>query len=156
MAHTQKFLDKQYLFFEGKKRCIKCGETKSLNEFALDTHGRRFDGHDPRCNKCASLIHKKKYKENPTSFKLSTKRWENSNPEKVKAHRLVGKAVLNKKIKKPLACELCHEQKPLTAHHYLGYSEEHIFDIQWLCRSCHNSLSKHVGNYSRNMPLQIK
>lgn len=56
-------------------------------------------------------------------------------PEKDIARRQLRLAVRCNRVKKT-ACEDCG-YKIVEAHHYLGYSEEHWFDVKWLCRHHH-------------------
>lgn len=56
------------------------------------------------------------------------------------ARAQVHTALRNHVLTKPTACEKCTQQtepRKLDAHHHNGYDEEHMLDIQWLCRSCH-------------------
>lgn len=50
----------------------------------------------------------------------------------------LNKAVRRGKIKRPDKCEYpgCNCRR-VTAHHYLGYADEHVFDVQWLCHTHH-------------------
>lgn len=140
--HSKKFLDKHCLFFEGKKKCIKCGEIKLLDDFTVD-HARRFDGHFPRCNKCEREIHQNAYSENPERFKETAKKWAYKNPEKQKAWGQLHYAIQSGKVIKPSTCETCNRNVEVVAHHWNGYDPQHWLDIKWLCRKCHNTLSVH-------------
>jgi len=59
-----------------------------------------------------------------------------------RAGRLIRRAVEIRKIIKPKLCENCQSSIRLEAHHPNGYEGEHAFEIEWLCRSCHES--KHL------------
>ena len=63
-------------------------------------------------------------------------------PERQKARVALGYEVKVGRVVKPLACEQCHEVKPLQGHHHLGYAEEHWFHVIWLCRRCHYALHR--------------
>jgi hypothetical protein len=55
-------------------------------------------------------------------------------------HYSVVKAVRSGDIVKAISCEVCSGTNvPLHAHHYNGYDDEHVLDVQWLCKPCHSS-----------------
>lgn len=66
----------------------------------------------------------------------SSARWRDANPERYAAHMRVSVAVATGALVKPDVCSRCSAQKPLDAHHYLGYVG-HELDVVWLCRACH-------------------
>lgn len=61
-------------------------------------------------------------------------------PEKAIARSRLRYAVKNGKIEKA-DCQVCGSIK-VEAHHYLGYDEEHWYDVQWLCRPHHRDIHK--------------
>lgn len=75
------------------------------------------------------------------------------NPEKLKARSRMRYAVRSGRIKKPTSCPECFaNDKRIEAHHYLGYEEEHWYDIKWLCSICH----KKVHGFLREELLNSK
>ncbi len=58
-------------------------------------------------------------------------------PEKAIARCRISNAVASGKVIKPAQCVLCNSEGRLESHHYLGYSPEHWYDVQWLCVRCH-------------------
>jgi hypothetical protein len=74
-------------------------------------------------------------KKNPRDKKKmleSVRKWSSKNPEKVKAHQLVHKA-LKAKILKRLPCRVCKEKK--TDGHHPDYLKP--LEVIWLCRLHH-------------------
>lgn len=82
------------------KKCIRCSETKPLNEFVKDN--RRLNGVGSHCSKCVNEIAKiwrdnnperarensrrnasKQYAENPLVYYLRNLKWRKKNPEKI-------------------------------------------------------------------------
>lgn len=61
------------------------------------------------------------------------------------AHTLVGRAIANGKLVPSKTCEICGNEPGygkdgrnlIQAHHHKGYTSQFIYDVQWLCISCH-------------------
>lgn len=106
------------LYKNGKvlRKCVRCKKEFSFPKAWL----KRSWNSGKYCSKDC------RFKKGLISFDMRTKN---------KARHIVYKAVLSGKIKK-LPCEVCGEFKS-AAHHYLGYAEEHWFDIKWLCDKHH-------------------
>lgn len=62
-------------------------------------------------------------------------RFVSKNPEKVRAHRLVRKALKDGALR-PLPCQDCGASSDLTHAHHDDYSKP--LDVRWLCQPCHN------------------
>ena len=71
--------------------------------------------------------------------------WQIRNREKSHAHQAVGRAVVTGRLVVASACEGCGAPPPLTAHHHLGYAQEHRLDVKWLCSYCHG-----IAHVNRN------
>jgi hypothetical protein len=54
------------------------------------------------------------------------------------ARKMVKDAIKSGVISKPNKCEVCHETKPVEAHH--NYYDEQLI-VLWLCRKCHNEIT---------------
>jgi general stress protein YciG len=54
---------------------------------------------------------------------------------------IMRKAIKSGVLVRPKICELCGVQPTasLHGHHWHGYDEAHILDVQWLCIPCHNT-----------------
>lgn len=65
-------------------------------------------------------------------MKNYNKEWRAKNPQKVRAHWIVGNAIRSGKLKKE-PCEVCGDYKSHAHHH--DYSSP--LDIKWLCHKCH-------------------
>jgi hypothetical protein len=77
--------------------------------------------------------------------KAKVEDWRLANPGGHSAQQSVEMAVKNGLLKKPNICVLSDSTciGRLEAHHPNGYSEEHKFDIIWLCQSHHRRA--HIG-----------
>ncbi len=67
------------------KKCSKCGELKSINDFYKDE--ARKDGHFSGCKKCEAEYRKERYKNNPESYKENNRKYREKNPEKEKERK---------------------------------------------------------------------
>lgn len=134
MKHTQYFWDKLGLD-KPTKKCNKCKKEKLKELFSIDT--TRLDGRYPSCCECKSKYNRELYRNKPDMFKRAVNKWENKNKYKQKAFRKLCYAIKTGKIIKPKRCQLCGSIKNLDAHHWHGYDEDNILDVQWLCRACH-------------------
>jgi hypothetical protein len=140
ITHSQEFYEKKRLATEKPtKICIKCGIEKSKSEFTTDRQHR--DGKSPICNNCKKLKQKDQYKKAPDRFYKTVKGWIARNPEKRAAHAKISNAVRVGKIRKPNTCHSCGSAGvKLDAHHWKGYDDAHVYDVIWLCRSCHRKV----------------
>lgn len=64
----------------------------------------------------------------------SSGRWKKLNPEKVKAHDLLEKAIERGTIKRPEICSKCGRKTKIEGHHS-DYSKP--LEVIWLCHRCH-------------------
>ena len=67
--------------------------------------------------------------------------WKMNNPEGVKAIRAIYRAVARGEIVKPKKCQQCGRKTRLSGHHE-DYSK--VFEVVWLCSSCHKRV--HSGD----------
>ena len=145
------------------KKCFKCGQEKSLDDFYR--HPQMADGRLNKCKECnkkdvkenraakveyyraydAMRFQKdpkvkervKKYRDTDKgkrSVRASAERWNEKNPEKKAAHRKVQRAVRAGKLQKSLTCQDCGEVGKLHGHH-ADYSLP--LSVEWLCQTCH-------------------
>jgi 5-methylcytosine-specific restriction endonuclease McrA len=66
-----------------QKRCTKCGETKPIEMFSRNKHGK--DGLQSRCKKCCSEYHAGYRATHVESIRKQKRAWEQANPDKVNA-----------------------------------------------------------------------
>jgi hypothetical protein len=86
------------------------------------------------------------HRNHPEQTRNKDKTWEAKNPEKIRAHHKINNMIRDGKLFKPSICEMCGvKPKRIVAHHWHGYDDEHILDVQWLCSQCHK-------NAHHNMP----
>lgn len=131
------------------KACFKRGTEKPLSEFYR--HSRMADGHLNKCKDCtrsdvakhrsdhidsvraydrqrAKLPHRKKH------ITENTKSFRSNNPEKYKAHSIVGFAIKSGRLIKPESCQSCGCDGIIHGHHD-DYSKP--LEVMWLCVPCH-------------------
>lgn len=130
-----------------EKKCTRCQVTKPATQYHRSVHSK--NGYYSMCKSCKNLAAancrktprgkaaKRRYKASKKG-KLSKKKYQKENIEKVKARRAVSRAVMSGKILpvNNLPCQICGEQAE-QRHHYLGYSRKHWLDTIPLCRGCH-------------------
>ena len=71
------------------------------------------------------------------SVGASREKWVLGNQEKRAAHVILGNAVRDGRVKKPVTCSMCQIETPsrkLHAHHHV-YTRP--IDVTWLCAKCH-------------------
>lgn len=125
------------------KVCMKCGLEKHLSDFYK--HPEMTDGHVNKCKACNKKDVTKNRKDKIEYYREYdrkrgnrqgyeyTKEYRKKNPEKYNAHKAVGNAIRDGKLKKK-PCEICGTTKYLVAHHE-DYSKP--LDVIWLCSAHH-------------------
>ena len=120
------------------KVCSKCKVDKPVNEFHKNRS--RKDGLGHYCKLCARAATRTNYRINPEKMVANVAKWQKANPEKVKAHQAIHRAIKSGKLTKPDACSECLDIKTperLHGHHH-DYSKP--LDVIWLCRQCHKNI----------------
>ena len=139
------------------KVCFKCGEKKEITEFY--SHNGMADKHLNKCKECTKRDVKIRRIENPEKLKeyekkrnnnekrkavqaLKSKEFRKINPDKYRAQTMVNNAVRDKKLKKPLICEICGAVAKLEGHH-----EDYTYplNVVWLCVRCHRHVTVASG-----------
>lgn len=69
------------------KRCKKCGETKPLHDFYLNTKGR--EGTRPECKACTAAARKRWYEGNKEREIARVRTWQQENAAHLRAYRKV-------------------------------------------------------------------
>lgn len=134
-----------------RKKCFKCGEIKLINQFYV--HPKMGDGHLGKCKECTKkdvkirtivfndkvrAYDKKRYKgKRKNDARRRAIIWKTENPEKYRAHYLLGNAVRDKRIIRPNYCEVCGKECIPHGHH-TDYSQP-LF-VVWLCAQCHGQI----------------
>lgn len=131
-----------------KKKCFKCGEIKSINDFYY--HYAMADKHLNKCKKCCKEFAKLNRIEHSEKFRLyertrnrgkkaalRAKEWRKKYPEKYKAQNLINNALKNKKLTKPDKCEICNSNFHIHGHHN-DYSKP--LEVIWICAKCHSQI----------------
>jgi hypothetical protein len=117
-----------------EKQCTKCGEVKSLDEFATQSAlrgGRRY-----ACRQCVSNYNaSQKVRGIQASYNAKNK-------PKVTAHLALNKAK-RRGVIIPEPCEVCGSGKS-EAHHD-SYLREDWLNVRWLCRLHHKAWHSEHG-----------
>lgn len=149
------------------KNCTACGRTKPIIDFYK--HPQMADGHWNQCKECVKARVRKHRRENLERIqeydrrrgqlphrkaankarapryvekkKDVIRRYQDANPERRKAHILVGSAIKSGKLKvKP--CERCGFAFGVQAHHE-DYSKP--LEVVWLCTPCHGERHREIN-----------
>ena len=130
-------------FYTGvSNRCKECHKIKvKENREAKSDYYREYDAkrfqNDPKVKE----RHKKYQKTDAgkASMTASRKKWVSQSPEKRAAHVLLGNAVRNGFVVKPIFCSKCgkHENSRKIHAHHEDYTKP--LDVIWLCAQCHKN-----------------
>lgn len=82
----------------------------------------------------------KEYRKQDKSNNQHALDWKRKNPEKVRAHNILRRAIRSGKIIKPTLCLSCGINALLEGHH-LDYYQP--LEVLWLCKKCHKRLHGH-------------
>lgn len=151
------------------KTCFKCKEEKSIDCFYK--HPNMPDGHVNKCKECNKKDVTKNRKKNSEYYreydkgramlphrvearkayiatdagkesrKKSTTAYRDKNPNKYKAHTMIGNAIRDGKLFKE-ACCICNSKDNIHGHHD-DYSKP--LNVRWLCSACHTKWHKENG-----------
>lgn len=142
------------------KRCVICGETKSLDQFNKGSH-RSKDGKSPYCRHCSNEKsrkyhrehvaqiherHRRNYWANPEWYRLLALQWQRENLdyarqqkrvsiEACRAQWKVKEAVRTGRLIRPTKCPRCGEQRLKIHAHHIDYTKP--LDVEWMCSRCH-------------------
>ncbi|MDE2020579.1 MAG: hypothetical protein KGJ13_09615 [Patescibacteria group bacterium] len=151
----------------GLKKCFKCGEAKTTNDFYK--HSAMADGLLGKCKDCtkkdaANRIERVKNDVNwvekerercrnkqviyrkthvVKTYPEVKERWADKNKIKRKAQFAANNALRDGKIKRSEICEICGAKGELEKHHP-DYEKPLL--IQWLCLKCHG-LTRRKNKY---------
>ena len=132
------------------KVCFKCKEKKPFTEFWKDK--KMVGGYFSYCIPCGKETGRVWKKANPDKLKASDKAYKTKhkekhakkqrgyakrNPNKVRAQRLLYKAVKRGDLIRPSECSRCKGNKEgykIEGHHF-DYSKP--LEVVWLCHNCH-------------------
>lgn len=142
------------------KTCFKCNTEKPLSEFYR--HPRMADGHLNKCKSCTKADSDANFRRKMASdpvFQIveaarqraksakhraagtaspvkpeTQKAWRQRNPEKVRCHNAVARAIRSGKLVRG-ACEVCGEEK--THAHHDDYTKP--LEVRWLCPQHHGT-----------------
>ena len=132
------------------KRCSRCKQEKPYTDF--NANRTKEDLCDTSCRDCSKERYQEKLQFNRNrvrEYRQANKEKKNQwnkeyldrNKDKTIARAKVNHALRDKKIVRPASCEQCLAIVRLEAHHHLGYSPEHWYDVRWLCVECHSKQS---------------
>ena len=135
------------------KRCYKCTEIKSLENFYKDR--TRSDGLENRCKDCTKsrvISEESRIRGNKRKalYDMTTKGKEGQKRSRDKyRNAYICRCRFNHEVRcnriiNPRVCQQCPSTESVQGHH-CDYSKP--FDVMWLCRTCHSDWHK------RNKPL---
>ena len=73
-------------------------------------------------------------------------KYKKENPEKIKAQNAVYHAVKTGKLIRPKHCEICKKECRPEAHHS-SYEPEYRLSVNWLCKSCHDQITRRLTKW---------
>ena len=126
------------------QRCAKCHREmvkknrRDKAEYYREYDAKRFK-EDPRV-----LLRHKRYQATDAgkaSLYASKRRWLADNPDKRAAHTILGNAVRDGRVVKPLSCEVCGCGGRIHGHHH-DYTMP--LDVKWLCPMCHTEEHREI------------
>lgn len=153
-----------------EKQCFKCGYTKLVTDFYR--HKQMPDGYVNKCKECTKKAVRDNYRKNIDKYKEYDKKramlphriearkkyesttdgkdalkkakskWLESNQIKRATQIIVGNAVRDGKLIKPLNCIECGSTGRIHGHH-CDYAKP--LDVMWLCPACHMKWHKING-----------
>jgi hypothetical protein len=149
------------------RACTKCNSVHTASGFYIQHGG---DGRTRVCKECIKkgvreyrerniekvreydrqrgfLEHRKeKVRARAHLYERDVTEWRKRNPEKYKSYAKVAYALRTGALKRPSACEKCHGEHQLDAHHD-DYSKP--LDVKWLCRPCHSERHRELNEERR-------
>ena len=78
----------------------------------------------------------------------SNNNWRRKNPLKYKAHQVVAKAIITRKIIKSEFCEVCSKTNCRIEGHHEYYSKP--LEVIWVCKTCHDILDEQRRKNEKN------
>ena len=126
---------------KGLKMCWTCGVVKAIDRF----NSCKAYGKHSKCKRCVNTVMLKFHEDNPSKraeyasntvrdYAQWSRTYRETNPEKVRAHREVERAVATGELHRPAHCAFCGTSGRLHGHHE-DYSRPLV--VRWLCPSCH-------------------
>lgn len=113
-------------------------KTYSCGCVLCDKHHSVSDGWREQNRQRLNERARENYQKNKKERQLAQRERNKKNPEKVRSHNRVNKAVRSGRLIKPNECENCgRSDARLEGHHHKGYEPPNDLDVQWLCRPCH-------------------
>ena len=118
--------------------CAECHKSKvRANRAAKLEYYRAFDAarfqENPARREAIAAYHKTD--RGKEVMLASRRKWLESNADKRAAHVILGNAVRNGRVYKPLSCEACGAYGVRIHGHHHDYTKP--LDVKWLCPACH-------------------
>jgi len=114
------------------KRCSKCGEIKSINEFSKDKNNK--DNYRGQCKNCENIRKRNYYKKNAEYFKKLARQWREEHPGYNKEYckkRYESKPEYYRKYKKQYRK---NNKEKINQHHNWYFRERNKRDINFKIR----------------------
>jgi hypothetical protein len=133
-------LDWRFILVAMEKHCGKCGLTKPIGDFYRERS--RKDGHASHCKRCNNVRvnqWEKNHRDRVNAWSGARQmKYNRANPEKIRAHKYVQRAIKTGMLIRPNICEMCGKTaRKLHAHHD-DYTQP--LQVDWLCSMCHAGL----------------
>lgn len=136
------------------KKCFKCGQVKSLDEFYR--HPAMFDGRLNKCKECTKNDVNKHRQENIEKIRAYdreraknsdrikaasavNKAWRNADKRRSVAHSAVARAIKAGRLLR-MPCSRCGDANSLA--HHEDYDKP--LEVVWLCQPCHKQRHKEI------------
>ena len=163
---TKKYRKKYARKESRKKQCTRCKKYKLYNKF---NKSKAFnDGLSYRCRVCTKELFREKnwskekierYEKKEAKKKERNKRilkcqkiYKEQNPEKIRCHRIVAKAVKDGTLIKLEYCEICNKTNCTIYGHHDAYSKP--LDVVWCCYRCHLDIHKALRKNKKRKALK--
>jgi hypothetical protein len=145
-----------------ERTCKVCGESKNDTDFYARVWSRCRDCHKMlvRKNRAEKVEYYRQYDANryrddprvrerqkryqstgagKDAMVAARQRWAQKSPEKRAAHTILGNAVRDRRVMKPMCCERCGATGRIHGHHD-DYTRP--LDVVWVCPACHAAIHR--------------
>ena len=132
-------------FYKNDRTCKECRRAAvTANRIKKAEYYREYDR--ARANRPERIQARKDYAETDAgkqSKARAAKKWQASNPIKRAANIMVGNAVRDGRLSKPVSCEECGASNWRIHGHHEDYSLP--LSVRWLCSPCHTEWHRENG-----------
>lgn len=129
------------------KKCTKCGESKSIDEFCA--MAKAPDGRHYWCRVCRSSYNRKWARDRPAYYQQNSRKMRARYPQRQRARSVVTQAIKMGRMPpaNSLACVDCGTLAYAYDHNH-GYEPPHELDVEPVCSRCHGLRSRARGEHA--------